>query len=106
MPDDWPAYPDHARVLQYLRDFATHFGLTPLIRFNTAVTTLERRGAGWRAGVSDGRVQDYAGVIIANGPLSDPLLPAIAGRLDGPCMHAMDSTTPNIFTVRNWICIG
>src|SRR3546814_18224878 len=97
MPDDWPAYPDHARVLQYLRDFATHFGLTPLIRFNTAVTTLERRGDGWRAGFSDGRVQDYAGVIIAHGHLSDPLLPEIDGRFDGTVMHAKDYKTPQAF---------
>lgn len=106
MPDDWPAYPDHVRVLQYLRDFATHFGLTPLIRFNTAVTRLERRGEGWRAGFSDGRVQDYAGVIIANGHLSDPLRPAIAGRFDGTVMHAKDYKTPDIFEGRTVLVAG
>ena len=106
MPEDWPAYPDHGRVLQYLRDFAGHFGLRPLIRFNTTVTALEQQGEGWRATFGDGSRQDYQGVIIANGHLSDPLVPQIAGRFDGMLMHSKDYKTPDIFEGRTVLIAG
>lgn len=106
MPEDWPAYPDHGRVLQYLRDFTAHFGLRPLIRFNTTVTALDRRGDGWRATFGDGTTRDYAGVIIANGHLSDPLRPQIAGRFDGALLHAKDYKTPDIFEGKTVLVAG
>ncbi len=37
MPEDWPAYPGHAQVLDYFKSFAKHFDLYPLISFNTDV---------------------------------------------------------------------
>lgn len=106
MPDDWPAYPDHARVLRYLRDFATHFDLRPLIRFNTKVERLQRQAGGWRARFDDGSTQDYQGVIIANGHLSDPLVPEIPGRFDGTLMHAKDYRTPDIFEGKTVLIAG
>jgi cation diffusion facilitator CzcD-associated flavoprotein CzcO len=106
MPADWPAYPGHAQVLQYLRDYAAHFDLYPLIRFNTALQTLQRQGEGWRAGFSDGSVRDYAGVVIANGHLTDPLLPQIKGEFTGTVMHAKDYKTPDIFEGRSVLVVG
>ncbi len=106
MPADWPAYPGHAQVLQYLRDFATHFGLTPLIRFNTAVQTLTREGEGWRASFSDGSAKSYAGVVIANGHLTDPLLPNITGDFSGRILHAKDYRTPDIFEGKAVLVVG
>jgi len=34
MPADWPAYPGRAQIEQYFKDYAKHFALYPLIRFN------------------------------------------------------------------------
>ncbi|KAI7742067.1 hypothetical protein M8C21_030073, partial [Ambrosia artemisiifolia] len=34
-------YPGHEEVLNFLKDFATHFEVTELIRFNTLVTRVE-----------------------------------------------------------------
>ncbi len=106
MPDDWPAYPGHTQVLQYLRDFAAHFGLTPLIRFNTSVQTLAREGEGWRATFSDGSAKSYAGVVIANGHLTDPLLPKVPGEFSGRIMHAKDYRTPEIFEGKIVLVVG
>lgn len=106
MPEDWPAYPGHAQVLQYLRDYAAHFGLTPLIRFNTSVQTLTREGEGWRVSFSDGSAKYYAGVVIANGHLTDPLLPKIPGEFSGRVMHAKDYRTPDIFEGKTVLVVG
>lgn len=106
MPEDWPAYPGHAQVLQYLRDYATHFGLYPLIRFNTALQSLARNDGIWRATFSDGSVKDYAGVVIANGHLTDPLLPQIPGSFSGRLMHAKDYKTADIFDGKTVLVVG
>lgn len=106
MPADWPAYPGHTQVLQYLRDYASHFGLMPLIRFNTSVQTLAREGEGWRASFSDGSTRYYAGVVIANGHLTDPLLPQIPGTFSGRVMHAKDYRTPDIFEDKTVLVVG
>jgi cation diffusion facilitator CzcD-associated flavoprotein CzcO len=43
MPEDWPAYPGHRQVLDYLQSYARHFDLYPLIRFNTGLRSLTRQ---------------------------------------------------------------
>ncbi len=106
MPADWPAYPGHRQVLDYLQAYARHFDLTPLIRFNTRVTSLIRDGSGWRARFSDGTSSAYASVIIANGHLSDPLIPKTAGTFDGPVMHAKDYKTADIFDGKRVLVVG
>ncbi|MEK9971481.1 MAG: NAD(P)-binding domain-containing protein [Ferrovibrio sp.] len=106
MPDDWPAYPSHALVLQYLRDYATHFGLTPLIRFNTSLQKLDRHGDGWRATFDDGTAKNYTGVVIANGHLTDPLLPQIKGEFSGTLMHSKDYKSPEIFDGKTVLVVG
>lgn len=106
MPEDWPAYPSHRQVLDYLQSYARHFDLYPLIRFDTGVKSLKRQGQGWQATFSDGTSGDYAGVIIANGHLSDPLIPNMAGAFDGPVMHAKDYKTADIFDGKRVLVVG
>ncbi|WP_441240575.1 flavin-containing monooxygenase [Tardiphaga sp. 768_D3_N2_1] len=106
MPEDWPAYPGHRQVLDYLQSYARHFDLYPLIRFNTGVRSLAPQGSGWRAVFSDGAAADYAGVVIANGHLSDPLIPKTSGSFDGPVMHAKDYKTADIFAGKRVLVVG
>src|ERR1700710_1825425 len=40
MPDDYPAYPGHRLMLQYLRSYAQAHGLYPKTRFNAPVERL------------------------------------------------------------------
>ncbi len=106
MPEHWPAYPGHAQVLTYLRDYATHFGLLPLIRFNTRVDRLERQGDGWRASLSDATTKDYTGVVIANGHLTDPLRPTLPGAFAGEVLHAKDYKSADILAGKRVLIVG
>lgn len=106
MPDDWPAYPSHVQVGEYFKAFAKHFDLYPLARFNTEVRALTRQGEGWRGEFSDGSSRNYANVIIANGHLSDPLLPKISGSFIGTVMHAKDYKTADIFEGKRVLVVG
>src|SRR5688572_27086633 len=87
-------YPSHRELIAYFRDFADHFGLTERFRFDTRVTSLERtEDGGWmlRATGTAGDPGDagepteqrYGGVILANGTLAEPNVPAFRGEFTG-----------------------
>lgn len=106
MPEDWPAYPGHERILEYFKSFAKHFDLYPSIRFSTEVRSIEQRDGSWRATLSDGTSDDYESVIFANGHLSDPLMPKIPGEFSGRMMHAKDYKTADIFEGKRVLVVG
>lgn len=106
MPEGWPAYPGRAQILEYFRGFAKHFDLYPLIRFGIGVTQLTRQGEGWRATFDDNSSRDYAGVIIANGHLTDPLQPRVPGDFTGTLLHAKDYKSPEIFKGKRVLVVG
>lgn len=106
MPADWPAYPSHIQVSEYFKSFAKHFDLYPSIRFNTEVKKIEQRDGSWRATFGDGTTDDYEGAIIANGHLSDPLMPKMPGEFSGKVMHAKDYKTADIFEGKRVLVVG
>ena len=89
--DSTADYPGHRTLLRYFRDFADRFGLTAAFRFDTKVTGLERVDDGaWmlRADGPEGTHEfRYAGVILANGTLAEPNVPAFRGEFTGELLH-------------------
>ena len=49
MPGQWPHYPSADLIAGYLADYCEKFGVTPHIRFDTTVASVEREedGRGW-----------------------------------------------------------
>lgn len=92
MPESFPMYPSRDQVAAYMRSYAEHFSLNAMIRFNTAVERIEplgERGAnGWRVTLADGTVHEYAGVVVANGHLWDPSIPAVGQGYTGHSIHS------------------
>jgi hypothetical protein len=103
MPDEYPDYPNHRQLLEYIRGYATHCNLYPHIRFNTAVERVEPAADGaWLArfaGASSAGAgaRRYAGVIVATGGIA----PTAAGAkitlkggdytvVDGPFVEAKE----------------
>lgn len=83
-------YPDHRVLREYFQSYADHFGLTSLFSFDTRVTRLEPRDGGWDLtsfGPDGEETRWYAGVILANGTLSEPNIPTFAGNFRGELMH-------------------
>ena len=94
MPADYPVYPSRDQMRDYLESFARHFGLYEHITFGTEVAEVLPRGErgqdGWTVRIADGQVRAYAAVLIANGHLTDPYVPAIAADFTGKSMHSHD----------------
>jgi hypothetical protein len=112
MREDVADYPSHREMARYFRDFADHFGLRRHYRFNTEVTRLEPLGGdgeGWRVGWRDetgAHEAVYGGVMIANGTLSEPNMPAFAGRFDGELIHASAYRHPGQFAGKRVLIVG
>ncbi|WP_374387283.1 flavin-containing monooxygenase [Sandaracinobacter sp.] len=97
-PADWPDFPHHSLLLGYFNDYVDHFGLRPLIRFNSEVARVRQEGAGWFAEVKSGGETathgPYSHVAVCNGHHWDPNIPAIPGTFTGTELHARDYRTP------------
>ncbi len=92
-------YPGHRVLIQYFRDFADHFGLTGLFRFETKVTAVTPAdGGGWivtttatgdstDAQVASETSERFDSVIFANGTLAEPTVPTFRGEFTGEIFH-------------------
>lgn len=103
-------YPGHRTLMQYFRDFSDRFGLREHYRFDTAVTALEPTGdGGWmlRAEGPDGTTeQRYDGVILANGTLAEPNVPAFRGEFTGEILHTSAYKSASQLTGKRVLIIG
>ncbi len=108
MRDEAATYPHHRELHQYFRDYAAHFGLGEHYEFGTRVVKLEPSGRHWRLTTEkDGRQQtrEVAGVLIANGTLHQPLMPALPGY-DGELIHSAQYKSPAQFTGKRVLIVG
>ena len=90
MPEDYPEFPSHALVLNYLRDYARTFGLYEHIQFNTTVSEVEPCADGWRVLLQGDKTRLYRGLVIANGHNWHPRMPEFAGKFSGEVLHASE----------------
>lgn len=102
-------YPGHAVLKEYFREYADHFGLTALFRFETRVTRLEPRDGGWdltSSGPDGEHTRWYAGVVLANGTLAEPNVPAFRGEFTGELLHTSDYSSPGQLAGRRVLIVG
>lgn len=111
MPADYPDYPNHWQVHEYLKSYARHFGLYDLITFNTGVTRIAPVDEGapstaWDVSLTNGETRKYAGVVICNGHNWDPKFPALPGTFDGTSLHSCEYKTPDVLRDRRVLVVG
>ncbi len=111
-------YPGHRVLKRYFDDYADEFGLRERFRFGTRVDRLERDGehdgSGWilRATANDEDGADatiterHDGVILANGTLAEPNVPAFPGEFAGEIMHTSAYKDPAQLAGRRVLIIG
>jgi len=111
MPNDYPWYPNHKLMLEYLRSIAKNFNLYEHTKFNTTVKKIEPVDPSltkttWRIILSDESEHIYNGVVIANGLLREPRWPKYPGNFNGLIMHANEYTSPDIFKNKRVLVVG
>lgn len=112
MREDVAEYPSHRELRQYFRDFAKHFGLYDHFTFSAEVVRCEPLGGdgdGWTITWRDGEgehSEEFAGVMIANGTLSEPNLPDFPGSFSGELIHASRYKSPTQFTGKRVLVVG
>jgi hypothetical protein len=114
MPDTWPDFPHHSRVLSYLERYADHFDLRRHIWFGTEVVRVEPVAQGrWdvttrsTGGVTE-RTHRYAAVVVANGHNWSPKLPSYEGMdgYSGEVIHAGAFKDPATLRGRRVLVVG
>lgn len=114
-PSRYGDYFNHRHMLQYLREYAAHFGLDKHIRLRTKVLDCIpiRGGAdGWTVTVQeDGKPAEgsiYTAVFACTGHLSSPLIPEFKNResFKGEFMHSHYYRRPGPFAGKRVAVIG
>ena len=79
-----------SEIQEYMEKVADDFGVTEIVRFDSAVTRLEYQAPIWRLTTEDGVEKSYDIVISATGILHHPMYPDIEGldSFEGACFHS------------------
>ena len=106
-PEDWPHYVSRAQAQDYLRAYATEFGLYPLISFNKRVASAERTEQGWQVTIEgEDAPRLYDGLIVANGHHWQPNIPSYPGRFDGEMLHSHDVKSKDQIKGKRVLVVG
>ena len=100
--DDWPRFPHHARVLEYLRRFAIDTGIGDRVRLGHRVRQVTRDD-GW---LVDG--ERFDAVAVCNGHFSEPKVPEIQGfaNFPGAALHSHNYRRPDDFAGQRVVVLG
>ncbi|HDR9512065.1 monooxygenase [Burkholderia cepacia] len=107
MPKEYPEYPNHRLMLQYIRAFARDSELYEKTHFNASVVQLEPDGEGWNVTTKKGDSAHYALVIVCNGSQRIPYYPeSYPGRFDGEVIHACNYKSSEQLRNKRVLVIG
>ncbi len=111
MLEDTAEYPSHREMKAYFQDFAKAFDLYQHFHFGAEVLKtepLERGGweITWRDKTGTHHIQNFAGLMIANGTLSEPNMPDFQGEFTGELIHASEYRYPTQFAGKRVLVVG
>ena len=98
MPEDYPDFPHHTQIKDYLDAYTDTFGLREHIEFRNGVEHAERlEGGGWEVTDQAGDVRHFDLLAVANGHHWDPRVAVFPGEFTGETIHShayVDPWTP------------
>lgn len=105
MPADYPDYPGHERVLDYLRAFAKEHDVESSIQFGVSVEHVEPHEG--RADVTiGGELYSYRGVVCATGTNWEARVPSVPGSPSFEVRHAQSYRSPEEFQGKRVLIVG
>lgn len=108
MPERYPDYPHHSQVLDYLRGYASAFGVDEHVEYGTGVERITPAADCplWEVQLSCGAHRRYQGVVIANGHNWSPRIPSYPGQFTGRTLHSAEYKSPDIFAGKRVLVVG
>ncbi len=113
MPARYPDYPSHRQALEYVKRYASHFGLYDHIRFGCEVLTVQAAGDEVDITVRDlisdeASTRRFAGVVIANGHNWHPKQPYYPGLplFTGEVLHSAQYKSAEQLRGRRVLVVG
>jgi cation diffusion facilitator CzcD-associated flavoprotein CzcO len=105
MPRTYPLYPSRMQMIEYLESYAAHFDIRPA--FNTAVASMRRNDAKWRADTTQGVIAAPV-VVIATGIADAPYRPSWPGLelYRGAVVHSSDYRNPAPYRGKRVLVVG
>lgn len=105
MPRAFPRYPSRDQVVEYLEDYAEHFGIIP--EFGVEVESVDRRDGRWVVASAD-RTWTARHVVVATGYTRVPMIPSWPGEdsFPGAVMHSVDYRNGSDFRGRRVLVVG
>ena len=89
MPADYPDFPHHTKIKEYLEGYAAAFGLKEHIEFQNGVVHAARLpDGGWELETQRGESRRFDLLVVANGHHWDPRFPEFPGEFTGETMHS------------------
>ena len=105
MPLNYPDYPSHQQVLEYLRHFARENAVYPNIKFETPVEKVTGNDGAWTVHTSKGQ-DTYRWLICASGTNWIPNTPQFPGEFAGDIRHAATYKHPSEFARQRVLVVG
>ncbi|MBK9242911.1 MAG: NAD(P)-binding domain-containing protein [Acidobacteria bacterium] len=107
MPESYPDYPRHDRILEYLRAFAKHHDLARHITFGVRVDSASRRDeGGWTIALSSGEQRQARALCVATGTTWFPRVPVVPGHFEGEAYHSFFYRSPREFEGKRVLIVG
>lgn len=110
MPTDYPDFPHHTQIKEYLESYTEAFDLKRNIEFNTPVNHARPLPAGgWELELAGGDHRRFDLLVVANGHHWDPRFPDFPGEFTGEILHAhhyIDPRTPLDFAGKRILVVG
>ncbi len=110
MPEEYPDFPHHTQIKDYLDSYADAFDVRRLIEFENGVVHARRLpDGGWELETQRTGVRRFDALVVANGHHWDPRLADKPGEFTGLTMHShayIDPRTPYDLTGKRILIIG
>ncbi|HJQ05795.1 MAG TPA: NAD(P)-binding domain-containing protein [Nocardioides sp.] len=111
MPEEYPDFPHHTQVKDYLDAYADAFDIRRNIEFENGVVHARRlpEGGGWELETQRTGVRRFDVLLVANGHHWDPRFAEKPGEFTGLTMHShayIDPRTPHDLTGKRILIIG
>ncbi|MFN3339160.1 MAG: flavin-containing monooxygenase [Dietzia sp.] len=89
MPEEFPDFPHHSQIKQYLDDYAGAFDLLRSIEFENRVLHAERlEGGGWELTTERTGTRRFDALVVGNGHHWDPRFGDFPGEFTGEMIHS------------------